>query len=971
MEKESADRINQYNSDTLPKMEEAIYWAGLAVVCAMTAAGFIMFFLCSHRILKLEGMIAYGLDVMGLYASVFVYYGCMCSRTIRKNCSRLMVQLLIPTDCLFLFDAVYCVFSEHVILRVYLEIVSYPLILALMFLLWRYVHAAMPPKKAPVRIAEHSIRVFVIIGIAVWGVFLILKLLNPNHTVAWGDSLVRYEHLVLDVLIFLILLAVTVQVLASGGSVVQKLVTVLASLFLSFFLAADFFGNQSIWLVETCAAYGLIVLLICSAVFPDRSRIQEVISRVFAMILLGNTLVYGLFISVYYSKNLNVISNIESQELLRASADALGGISPDDPGWTEALITVRDMLDNIIALTQEKEVFCETANAATGERKEVIKLAPSQTTVNQARSYPEIDLKSILPDTLLPEEKAALAGHPVKTGVMLSANEEPVVAFFYPWIGKKGEKAGVITVCAYLERWMVEEVEAFFLHAVPMLILIMIGALALSTIIDRRLIRSMNLTIKNTRRFFVEGDWSAKQNNDSQSSYEGYYFATILSFFIEELKDRKQKLVNEIKKRERIDADLDLAAAIQSSIMPNHFPPFPDHDEFSIYASMHPARQVGGDFYDFYLLDSDRLVLLVADVSGKGIPSALFMMTARSILKASMIKYQNPAEALMDADRQLAENNKEQMFVTVWIGILELDSGRLITSNAGHERLLLYRDGAWEYVDEKPGYALALFAQGDEKSDQARTYCNYEVCLKEGDMIFQCTDGVTECVSEEKKFFGRKRLVETLGQFSGADPETLIEGVNRTLDQFRGNTNQFDDITVLSLQYKGAVRKPGDILSGFHSVEEILEQREWMSIAVEHAAFPQIRGRIMEICPTLSEAKPCILVCDEIFHNIVQYSGATRIWFFCESRETELEIGFMDDGNLFDSASVIVREKEFADLSNGGMGMTMIRTLAKYLRYERVGDCNLLCANVERKGLSFSEQYNNEKKHNNQKGEET
>ena len=961
MKEVRADRKKRNNPEALTKKEETFFWIGLAVVCAMMVAGFVMFFLCSHRILRLEGMIAYGLDVMGLYASAFVYYGCMCSRNIRKNSSRLMAQLLVPTDCLFLLDAVYCVFSDYPPLRIYLELISYPLILALMYLLWRYVHAAMPPKRAPFHITEQGIRVFGIIGIAIWVVFLILRLRNPNHTAAWGDTLVRYEHLALDVLIFLILLAVSTQVMVSGGSALQKLVTVLASLFLAFFLAADFFGNQDIWLVETCAAYGLVVLLICSTVFPDRSRIQEVISRVFAMILLANALLYGLLISAYYSNNLAIITNKESQDLLRASADVLDGISPEDLGRTEVINTVRDRLSNIIALTQEKAVFCEIADSATEERKKVIKLDPPQDMANLDRIYPEIELESILPDTLLPEEKAALSGHPVETGAMLSDDEEPVTVFFYPWIGSKGDRTGIIAVCSYLERWMVEEVESFYLGAVPMLILIIGGALLLSTVIDRRLIRSMNLTIKNIRKFFAGEGWSADKYNESQSSYEGYYFATILSYFIEELQDRKQRLVSEIKKRERIDADLDLAAAIQMSIMPNHFPPFPDHDEFSIYASMHPARQVGGDFYDFYLLDSNRLVLLVADVSGKGIPSALFMMTARSILKASMIRYQNPAEALMDADKQLAENNNEQMFVTVWIGILELGTGRLITSNAGHERLFLYRNGIWEYADEKPGYALGLFSQEKEKRVEPHAYHNYEVCLKEGDMIFQCTDGVTECVSEEKKFFGRKRLAETLEQFSGAEPEALIEGVNRALDQFRGNNDQFDDITVLSLRYRGAVRKPGDLLSGFHSLDEIMEQREWMSIAVEHASFPQIRGRITEACPELSEAKPCILVCDEIFHNIVQYSGATRIWFFCESRETDLEIGFMDDGNLFDSASVVIREKEFTDLSNGGMGMTMIRTLAKYLRYERVGDCNLLCASVERKSLSHSEQQNNEK----------
>ena len=914
-----------------------------------------MYFLWYRNILRLEMMIAYGMNMLGLYASIFVYYGCLCSRNIRENCSRLMVQILIPTDCLFLLDVTYCIFQENAQVRLHLQLLTYPLVIALMYLLWRYVHAVMPPKKAPVRIAEQSVRMYLIIGIVISAVFFIHLLAFPDQTDVWRQRLSRYEHMLLDVLVLLMLLAVCTQVILSRASAIQKLVTVGASLFLTVFLVSDFFENHSIWMVKTNVAYGMVVLLICSAVFPDRIRIQEVISRVLAMLALGNALLYGLFISVYYSGNQMEITRIESQELLKVSAQVLWLVTPGELEQKETLDAVRETLDHVIALTHHKVVFCETIDSAAEERTHVIMINQSREPDETGRKYPDADPGRILPDTILPEEKAALSGSSENANVILSSGEEPVAVFFYPWVGKNGEMPGVVGVCSFLERWMVDKAGVLYLQAVPLLFFMIVGALILSTVIDHMLIRSMNLTIGNIRRFFAGEGWLPDQDSGSQSSYEGYYFSRIMNFLIEELKDRDRKLISEIRERERIDADLDLAAAIQTSIMPNHFPPFPDHNEFSIYASMHPARQIGGDFYDFYLLDSDRLVLLVADVSGKGVPAALFMMTARSTLKSSMIKYQNPADALTDADKQLAENNMERMFVTVWIGVLELDSGRLISSNAGHERLLLYRDGAWEYSGEKPGSALGLFTPAESGEEQAPGYSNFEVSLKEGDMLFQCTDGVTECVSEEKTFFGRQRLVETLGQLSGAGPEALVDGMNRTLDQFRGNHHQFDDITVLSLRYNGAARKTDALLGEFKSVEEILEQKEWIGIASEHAAFSLVREKITQICPEMSEAKPCILVCDEIFHNIVQYAEAARVWFFCESRETELEIGFMDDGKLFDAASVMIREKEFADLSNGGMGITVIRTLTKNLRYERVGDCNLLLASVERKG-AYSEQ---------------
>ena len=960
MKKPFDDSEAESGQKMLSKKEEALFWVGLAGVCLMSAAGFLLFALYSHNILNLTMLISYGLDAMGLFVSFFIYFGCMCSRRIQNNCSGQVARILILTDVLLLFDATLCIFRESIPHTGSVRLLAYPLFLDLMYLLWKYVREAIPPEDKPVRIKEEAVRRYEMIGIALWAVFFIFTLVHPDTTANWGRNLIFYEHLVLNPLVFLILLAVNIQVFGSRTSLLQKLFTVLASLFLISFLVTGLIGNERVWRLETNVAYGLVILLICGTVFPDRIRIQEIISRVFAVVLLIAAVIYGQLISVTYYDKVDAVAQMEAAELLEAGASVLRGVSPDDLKDAVSEDPVLEILNHIIEIAHAKLVFCETIDAASGERREIIELVQSQNSVKLGKNYPDIDLKSLLPDSLLPEEKAALSGQAVNQSVTQITQWEMVTLQFYPWEDGQGENVGLIVACSFPERLMVEELSALFSQAFPVLLLILAGALMLSVILDLRLIRGVNITIKNIRKFFGGEGWS-EETIDFQGSYEGFYFSRILSFLIEELRDRETKLVTEIKERERINADLDLAAVIQTNIMPNHFPPFPDRSEFSIYASMHPARVVGGDFYDFYLLDSDRLVLVVADVSGKGIPAALFMMTARSILKSAMVKYENPAEALAEANRQLAEENEERMFVTTWIGILELDSGKLITANAGHEKMLLYRNGTWEYSDEKPGAALGLFPQVDKPGYNSPLYSNFEVSLSEGDMLFQCTDGVTECVNGEKKFFGRERLLETLGQFSGADPETLVDGVNGRLDQFRDREDQFDDITVLSLQYRGALRKTDGLLSGENSVEGIMDKRDWMIVVPEHAAFTQIRDRIREICPALSEAKSCILVCDEIFHNIVQYAEADRIWFFCENRETELEIGFMDNGNLFDAASVMIREKEFEDLSSGGMGITVIRTLTKNLRYERIGDRNLLCASVERKGANPPGQEQNDK----------
>jgi len=257
------------------------------------------------------------------------------------------------------------------------------------------------------------------------------------------------------------------------------------------------------------------------------------------------------------------------------------------------------------------------------------------------------------------------------------------------------------------------------------------------------------------------------------------------------------KQITEITaEKERIGTELALATRIQADMLPNIYPAFPERPEFDIYASMDPAREVGGDFYDFFLVDDDHLCMLIADVSGKGVPAALFMMASRIILASNAKQGMTPAEILMKTNEAICQNNREEMFVTVWLGILEISTGKLTAANAGHEYpVLMSKSGKFELVKDKHGFVIGGL-------DGAK-YKQYELSLDPGSKLFLYTDGVPEATNGENELFGTERMLAALNENSGASPEELLNNVRRAVDGFVKDAEQFDDLTMLGLEYNG------------------------------------------------------------------------------------------------------------------------------------------------------------------------
>ena len=248
--------------------------------------------------------------------------------------------------------------------------------------------------------------------------------------------------------------------------------------------------------------------------------------------------------------------------------------------------------------------------------------------------------------------------------------------------------------------------------------------------------------------------------------------------------------------KERIGAELDMASQIQASQLPRLFPAFPNRKEFSLYASMTPAKEVGGDFYDFFMIDQDHIGLVMADVSGKGVPAALLMMVARVLIKSGLQNGKSPGEALESVNNQLCESNDAGFFVTMWVAVLEISTGKGVAANAGHEHPVLRRaGGSYELVIYRHSMPVATM--------EGIPFRQHEFQLNPGDNIFVYTDGVAEATNGTNELYGTERMLNALNSDPDAQPGQVLANVMNDINAFVDGAEQFDDITMLCFRYMG------------------------------------------------------------------------------------------------------------------------------------------------------------------------
>ena len=399
-----------------------------------------------------------------------------------------------------------------------------------------------------------------------------------------------------------------------------------------------------------------------------------------------------------------------------------------------------------------------------------------------------------------------------KTGV----RSVPLVDGNYYMVGVPMETAGWALIAAYSEelaeqpirtleenhRKIQQEATSTFRekmgkrNTVTLLVLIILLALMQggALLAGKRIVKPLNSMTRQIGQL-GEGNLEFKMKDSYRTGDE----VEVLAESFATLSHKTVEYIEQVKtvtaEKERIGTELHLAQQIQEGMLPSVFPPYPERIEFDLYASMNPAKEVGGDFYDFFLIDDDHLALVMADVSGKSVPGALFMMVSKAILKNNAMMSKSPAEILTVTNETICSNNKMEMFVTVWLGILEIRTGRIIASNAGHEYPVVCRKGGnFEVFKDKHGFVVGGY--------EGVKYKEYELDLQPGDKLFLYTDGVPEATDANKELFGTQRMLDALNSHNGS-PAEVLRGVLESVNEFVATAEQFDDLTMLCLEYKG------------------------------------------------------------------------------------------------------------------------------------------------------------------------
>ena len=387
----------------------------------------------------------------------------------------------------------------------------------------------------------------------------------------------------------------------------------------------------------------------------------------------------------------------------------------------------------------------------------------------------------------------------------------------------------------------------------------------------------------------------------------------------------------------RMDAELATAKEIQESALPRVFPPFPDITDFDIYATMNAAKEVGGDFYDFFLIedaetDSSKLAFLMADVSGKGVPAALFMMKAKTQLRDYLKTGIEIGEAVENANRQLCEENDAAMFVTVFAAVLDYETGEMVYVNAGHNPPLLRHEGEWTWLTNKSGLFLGAYP--------TLTYKSYHMSLEPGDELLLYTDGVTEAWDREEECYGEERLVELVKTCRKTHPRKLVEMVRHDVAAYAQGAEQSDDITILALEF-GVPPEATETLMVPASVDKLPQVIEFI-----HEELDQ------RLCP-MRVQKQLDLAVEELFVNIAHYAypnatpdtpGEARVSCTYSAEPPSVVVEISDDGlpyNPLDKPDAVMHDN-VEDMPIGGLGIFIIKQSVDEMTYERIDGSNVV-----------------------------
>ena len=482
---------------------------------------------------------------------------------------------------------------------------------------------------------------------------------------------------------------------------------------------------------------------------------------------------------------------------------------------------------------------------------------------------------------------------------------------------------GVMLEMRYLNQYRVSYLKAVAAETAGLMLLTAVIAFFYTR---RRYIRPVKKIIKETRRF---ADENTKTDGvgDVGSINEYVELARSVDAMEVDILNYIDHITHITAEKERADAELGVAKTIQTNAVPNTFPAFPERADFDIFASMTSAKEVGGDFYNFFLIDDDHLAIMIGDVSGKGVPAALFMMQTNILITDRARAGGTPAEILRDVNNIVCQQNQASMFVTVWLGIIELSTGRLTAASAGHDDPAVYRKGGvFELIGAEHGLFIGAFEDID--------YENFEIHLGEGDKVFIYTDGVHEAVNADGEMFTVDRMLRSLNEAGTQNPERILEHVKSSVAAFVGDVSQFDDLTMLCFELK---------------TSDSSKQTLCVDAKLDHYAD------VIAFIDKLLEQNGCDeenrlrvqLAVDEIFTNIATYAygaegGKVEISFSC--KDGIAEITFADSGTPYDplkkdDPDITLSPEE---MQIGGLGIFIAKNNMDAISYRYENNRNIL-----------------------------
>jgi sigma-B regulation protein RsbU (phosphoserine phosphatase) len=501
---------------------------------------------------------------------------------------------------------------------------------------------------------------------------------------------------------------------------------------------------------------------------------------------------------------------------------------------------------------------------------------------------------------------------------------------YVPFVKNCSEKMLVAAIVP--EKELFAEINSYSLR---MLFFFVVAILFMVLLIYRFLDEFVSkpvLYLSNETKKIADGDFDIQISLNSKDEFG----QLANSFNI--MTDGIRRYISEIKKiteeKGRISAELDVAKRIQNSMMPNLFPAFPERRDFDIYAAIHPAKEVGGDFYDFFFIDDTRFAMVIADVSGKGVPAALFMVIAKTLIKNNISTHKNLSAAFTKTNAQLCENNDMGLFVTAFAAIVNIENGQCSFVNAGHNPVYIKRkDSQYERLKSQCGFVLAGLENIIYKEEE--TVFNF------GDILFLYTDGVTEAMNEKEELFSDRRLKNVLDKYcdNKIDVKELIDGVYCEVKDFTGAAIQNDDMTMLAFLYDRRPASEKKIMFFEASTKKL------------HDVLDFIEKELSQIeCPSKC-IKQLIIAVEEIFVNIAFYAYSesekkdnfVEIQLLLNEENKEIEITFIDGGKPYNP---LLKSDPDTGLSAdkrkiGGLGIYMSKKLSN-MRYVFTDDKNIL-----------------------------